>query len=511
MIITITVAICALVVVVADDERAINYEEGVKIRQGTKRDVNKRKSLWLDNHDGQETIQRPSASMSLSKDVAEMTPTQQKTVLEQLKQEESKLMAMLPTQVERGQHKGDVLTEEPEVREVSARAYTMHRDVPHDWSEGSNRVVDEDEYLPEDDEALMKELVEEEEEEKRREMKRQRQVELDEEEMERATAQTVRERVMQAHKRRNKAAAKTVQLQETRTNAATTAAANVAAASAAAVNAKNLAARVEEQVMNHVKNGMFPEQALKSHPAQLQATETSSPGYTQDLVTLKPIDPSPESQTPPADDPEITQMRAQLAGLQATLKADEAESPAAGGPLKAAGGPLKRLSEKAGIVEAVDDNKMAEAVHSKMEGKEVMQAEDTDDLLQPDALHKRVADLVSVEAPEMETSKESEAVPMFDTPVDMPDAGQDLASTAKDLADTISEEQTTVDSTNEKAIESDEGVETTSTEAEYTIVYYVLWGSVGALVIGLLGSLMYCVLQGPRDRPWNMPPKRQYS
>lgn len=491
-------SILALVILVADDEHASHYEEIVKLHQSIKRSVHNWKSLWHNGKDGQETIQRPSASLSLAKDVAEMTPSQQKTVLEQLKQEEMKLMAMLPKQGNPRRVEEDILAEEPELPQFSARTVT---DTPHDWSEGSSRVVDEEEYLPEDDEALMKQLVEEQEEEKRREKKHQRQIELDEEEMERATAETLREKVLQEQRRRKQAAAKVVEVQETRAKAAKTAAANVAAANAAAaVNAKNRAARVEQQVMEHVKHGMFDEQM--TDPARAQARETSATGSTQDLLTLKP-----------ADDPEITRMRAQLAGLQATLKADKAES-------KAAAGPSKTTSEEPAIAEAVDDQKTADAVHSKMDGhEEIMQAEESDDLAQPDALQKKLGDLISVEAPQMKTthaeSKASEAVPVFDTPVDTPDSAiSDDAVDAlagKDLADKISKDQEDADSTEEKEIEADEDIETTSSEADYNIVYYLLWVSVGALAVGLCGSLMYCVFQGPRDRPWGMPPKRQYS
>lgn len=56
----------------------------------------------------------------------------------------------------------------------------------------------------------------------------------------------------------------------------------------------------------------------------------------------------------------------------------------------------------------------------------------------------------------------------------------------------------------------DGGEEETASDAEYGIMYYALWGSLGAFVIGILGTVIYCAIQAPRDRPWGMPPKRNY-
>lgn len=37
-----------------------------------------------------------------------------------------------------------------------------------------------------------------------------------------------------------------------------------------------------------------------------------------------------------------------------------------------------------------------------------------------------------------------------------------------------------------------------------------IWIALGALVLGFASVVLYCACQQPRDRPWGMPPKRQY-
>jgi hypothetical protein len=46
--------------------------------------------------------------------------------------------------------------------------------------------------------------------------------------------------------------------------------------------------------------------------------------------------------------------------------------------------------------------------------------------------------------------------------------------------------------------------------ATWQIVEYSLLGTGGALLLGLCGTIAYCACKQPRDRPWGMPPKRQY-
>jgi len=47
-------------------------------------------------------------------------------------------------------------------------------------------------------------------------------------------------------------------------------------------------------------------------------------------------------------------------------------------------------------------------------------------------------------------------------------------------------------------------------DAEWSIIEYSIWGTVGALVVGLCGVIIYCACKQPRDRPWGLPPKRQF-
>merc|ERR1711871_145698 len=49
-----------------------------------------------------------------------------------------------------------------------------------------------------------------------------------------------------------------------------------------------------------------------------------------------------------------------------------------------------------------------------------------------------------------------------------------------------------------------------SNSSEITLLTYGLWIFVGALIVGLMSTIVYCACQGPRDRPWGMPRKRQY-
>ena len=58
VVLTMAIAIIALVILVADDEHASHYEEIVKLHQSIKRSVHNWKSLWHNGKDGQETIQR---------------------------------------------------------------------------------------------------------------------------------------------------------------------------------------------------------------------------------------------------------------------------------------------------------------------------------------------------------------------------------------------------------------------------------------------------------------------
>lgn len=61
-------------------------------------------------------------------------------------------------------------------------------------------------------------------------------------------------------------------------------------------------------------------------------------------------------------------------------------------------------------------------------------------------------------------------------------------------------------------VEDDLTTGETGDEAKRNIIGYLLWSSVGALVFGFFGTIMYCaVCNAPRDRPWGMPPKRSYG
>lgn len=77
--------------------------------------------------------------------------------------------------------------------------------------------------------------------------------------------------------------------------------------------------------------------------------------------------------------------------------------------------------------------------------------------------------------------------------------------TADDALEKSAEKQLDEDDADEAG--GEEGVET-ETEADWGLVSYAIWGSVGALMAGLCGTVIYCACQQPRDRPWGMPPKR---
>lgn len=90
---------------------------------------------------------------------------------------------------------------------------------------------------------------------------------------------------------------------------------------------------------------------------------------------------------------------------------------------------------------------------------------------------------------------------------------QRVAPKVPDPAATVPEDTSVVKqlSSQDKTIEAEEGGEAeTQAEAENHLLYYAIWGSVGALVVGLFATVIYCACQQPRDRPWGMPPKRQY-
>lgn len=51
----------------------------------------------------------------------------------------------------------------------------------------------------------------------------------------------------------------------------------------------------------------------------------------------------------------------------------------------------------------------------------------------------------------------------------------------------------------------------TESDAEVSLLQYALWISLGALVVGCFGTVLYFACQQPRDRPHGMPRKRNYG
>jgi len=49
------------------------------------------------------------------------------------------------------------------------------------------------------------------------------------------------------------------------------------------------------------------------------------------------------------------------------------------------------------------------------------------------------------------------------------------------------------------------------TDASSVVTTYIIWGTLGLLVVGMLGTVMCLACQPDRNRPWGMPPKRSYA
>jgi hypothetical protein len=48
-------------------------------------------------------------------------------------------------------------------------------------------------------------------------------------------------------------------------------------------------------------------------------------------------------------------------------------------------------------------------------------------------------------------------------------------------------------------------------DSSSVVTTYIIWGILGLLVVGMLGTVMCLACQPDRNRPWGMPPKRSYA
>merc|ERR1711939_1143222 len=494
----VAICVCALIVVVADDEHAGQFADAVRIRiDSVKRSANNWRPWRSDRH---QTIHSARKTQSLrddelmggsnEEDGSTLNSGQQAKILAELATQKRKLKAMLPSSSDEGEDEelfeedesnvhrgnsalGDILTEEAEWPEYSR----------------SHEGESEDSY-----ESLLREAVAESRAAQKKAEADRRVVDLDEEEMEQEAVEDYRDKVLQKQRKKQaKQQAERNQLDHDRMEKKLVhEMAQGAAKDAARYTARHVAREVEQEVIRHVKHELpqrLSEQSrelTQQRPREGFPAPQLAPEAKSDLVPLEKSSHHPESHA--QDD--LQAMSAQIAQLKHKLKAVSQAAPQHTTP---------ELSETDEVipVEPRDDSDDSDSVQE--DGAE-----------EPEVVSEDVAPLVMESESQSESPQRVRSARASPVPVEAPSTGDEDVlhlQRQKPLEKPITVEEEAPAEEPTPDIVDEEGGET-QTQAVYDIVTYLMWSSVGALLIGLLGTVVYCACQGPRDRPWGMPPKR---
>jgi hypothetical protein len=502
---TITLALCSLVVVAADDEDASAFMQTTRLLDGVRGQpfTNNERPLSSGYRTRDEDDERhalPSLT-DLSRAELDLTASQQKSVLAKLAAEKRRLRGILAHHRRSDNAKRRVREESPRRAHRYARPWAR-REVFADEqmpSQKSRPDSDESEALVEHSSAMFRAAMEAEVKQTAKDRKRQAAIERDEEELEEEQAMAFRaklhekdhkSRVQKAHllrqlrqyKRKDRMSQQMIKDAE---EEATQNAAQAARAAAAKV-----AGRLQKELMSDVRRN-FPQQISKLGMQDSAAAGAVTQPAADDLVTVEPAQTT-DAQTAKSRDPEVTRLKGEIAHLQQALaakkivKAQPVVSPEAA-PLKA---------------------QPAVAPVAAPPATPLIMEDDSIGKVAPKASVQKAANVVEKAAPKQPKSARVVPQPVRQQPV------PDLADEPS-VVDVVPEKpqhrpvqvaEPTPSDEEEPTIEGGENEQ----QAEYTLIAYAIWGSVGALVLGIFSTIVYCACQQPRDRPWGMPPKRQF-
>lgn len=494
---TALIALCTLAVVAADSETG-SITEAVRLRfdEGRRQFNNYQEpesERFQSIREEEEGASLPRLATISHTALDAMGPSRQRAMLRKLAAEKRRLSRIL----RRGRDTDDADDWETQPERAHESAWTprrkaeMFEDEPVSHSRPPREESDEQE-LVEHSSAMFRAAMQAEVKQRAKDRKRQAAIERDEEELEEEQADAFRVKLqeksqknraqkvrlmrqVQHYKRRDRLDQQMIR--EAQKEAATS------AAQAAHDAATRVAGQMEHELLSDVR-ATLPDQLAQ------QRMRVSGAVQDHDLVRLQPEAVQTTAQATDAAanrDPVVKRLVRKIARLQRTLKKTTTSQQPESATANA------NQAAQPAYEEAVVDPLIMETDSATTEKPQI-------------AVEPKKARIVVSQKPKSARVVAPPAQPMASSP-----------------AEPAEEEPSVVDIVPEKPLREPVQVEEKPTvapepiiegeneeEAEVNLIAYALWGSVGALVVGLLGTVVYCACQQPRDRPWGMPPKRQF-
>jgi len=444
---TITIALCTLAVMVVDGEDATHLVEAVKMRAHT---AIRRSASWMNG-----AMKRTPTLAEVSK----LTPHDQQRLLSELKSRKQSLKKVLRTNAQRAKYSHETWDA------ADASDTGAGKDVVLTGTNMVEGVQQRQEYV--NDRALEQTAASILVDVRRQEsydLRRRQQVESDEDELEEEQT-TAFQQKMEEKDRKNKQKIKQLEeklrdLQGKKDATNKNTAAKVESKQEAVSTVTTPDVEIQEDALQLPSNQQ--NQQLPSNAAEQQQVDNNRVAeLTAQIAQLKqrrktPLNPSENSEQPT----EKFQEEPAIVDIETSVKAEDVSLP-------------KKKTKQARAVPAPESSTVADEVEKS---NQKAQHNEAQEMLREaeDEVEQDQRDAAKVVP---ETESDPEAQKFEDEPMGEPMPGEE---------------------------------EETATEAEYGIMYYAVWGSLGAFVIGILGTVIYCAIQAPRDRPWGMPPKRNY-
>lgn len=498
---TILVAVCVLAVLVVDSEDASAIAETVRLRfDGARREsINNIHRLGFS---GRQPIREESDRMPVLSDFSharleDMGPSQQRAVLAKLAAEKRRLRAMLHRD-SRDSRLGDADSSEWS-RPVREHQYAESRLPRHELFADEtvasrSRVSDDSEgdALVEHSSAMFRAAMKAEVKQQAKDRKRQADIERDEQELEEEQAEAFRVKLHQKEQQNQEQKVRLLRQVERykrkdRMEQKMIRAAEIEGAKNAAQAARDaavmVAGRVEKEVLSDVRRAL-PQQLSQQAVQAPAAAPESMPDH--DLVKLQHA--APAATTAQADvqrDPAVLRLMDEISELRKALadKGDKKEPAAA-------------------VHDAHEEEHQTPVVTTALAVSDPIDME-------ADSTDMKAQIIVPVKAHRAPEPKAARVVPQPTQAVapapEEPEPNVVDVVPEKPLREPLKVVERTP-FTPDPSMEGEENEE----EAEYDLIAYAIWGSVGALVVGLLTTVVYCACQQPRDRPWGMPPKRVF-
>jgi len=502
---TIMLALCALGVVGLDNEDAGAVMETDRLRYDGMRGqsyTNNQQALeseFLSRGENGDRRVLPSL-MEVSHRAPDLTASQQKSVLAKLAAEKRRLRSILARH-RQSESESREWEERPRRQHRYVRSWAPRREVFAEEEVHSQRVRhplpdpegDESEALVEHSSAMFRAAMLAEVKQAARDRKRRASIDRDEEELEEEQALAFRAKLhekdqknraqkerllhrIRQYKRKDRMSQQMIKDAEKQ--------ATQSAAQAAHAAAEQVAGQMEKELMMDVRQHI-PQQ-ISQQVLQNSAAPVTSQSDTGNLISVEPAQ-APVKQP----DPDVTALKGEIASLREALAAKTgaaAQTEVAPEAAPAAVAPEMDTPEATPLIMEDDSTSTAEVAPKAHVQKAAHPAASTASKKQPQSA--RVAP-----QPPQQVAEPAKEPSVVDVVPEKPQGGP----VEVDAEPTPSDDEQPV-------IEGAENEE----QAETDLIAYAIWGSVGALVVGIFSTIVYCACQQPRDRPWGMPPKRQF-